>query len=70
MFTRAKNIYSGKKGQGEGTSLEDFIDPVLERGLYTNNMVLKIKKKKKAQPNNNMTLSRTKSLLNPTDRAG
>lgn len=44
---RAKNIYSGKKGQGEGTSLEDFIGPVLERGLYTNNMVLKIKKKKK-----------------------
>lgn len=64
MFTRAKNIYSGKKGQGE-----DFIGPVWETGFYKNKMVLKIKKKKK-QPNNHTALSKTKSLHDPGDGAG
>ena len=48
MFTRAKNIYSGKKGQGEGTLPEDSTGPVLERDLHKNNMVLKTK----TNPNN------------------
>lgn len=49
---RAKNIYLGKKGQGEGTLLGDFIGCVWERGFYKNNVGLK-NKIKQAQPNNN-----------------
>lgn len=65
MFMRAKNIYLGKKGQGQGTLLEDFIGHVWERGFYKNNVVLKNEKTSttKQQP-------RTRPLHDPKDDAG
>lgn len=52
---RAKNIYLGKKGQGEGTLLEDFIGHVWERGFYKNNVVLKNKKNQQSTNKTNQS---------------